>query len=73
MARNTIADVRERVERLNAAWDEPEELSFNAWGTGQNKYQLMDRATGETYGPIALGASEFLKVISAFEAGRRVR
>lgn len=72
MARNTIADVRERVERLNKGWTEPAELSFNCWGVGDNKYQLMDMDTGETYGPIAIGASEFLNVIQAFEAGRRL-
>lgn len=72
MARTTIADVRQRVERLNRGWTEPAELSFNAWGVGRNKYQLIDKETGETYGPIAIGASEFMKVISAFESGRRV-
>jgi hypothetical protein len=72
MGRNTITDVRERVERLNSGWTEPAELSFNAWGVGQNKYQLIDQETGETFGPVCIGATEFLKVIQAFEDGRRI-
>lgn len=71
MARNTITDVRERVSLINEGTDV--ELSFNAWGTGRNKYQLVNDETGETYGPICIGASEFLKVLSAFNAGRKVR
>jgi len=72
MARNTIADVREKVEYLNNRSENPETLSFNCWGTGQNKYQLTNDETGKTYGPVCVGASEFLKVLRGFDAGRRV-
>lgn len=70
MARNTIVDVREIVEHLNA--DVAVTLSFNAWGTGQNKYQLINDETGETYGPVCVGASEFIKLLRGFEARGRV-
>lgn len=72
MARNTITDVREKVEYLNKGWTEPGDLSFNAWGSGQNKYQLINEESGETYGPVCVGASQFLKVLRGFDAGRRV-
>lgn len=74
MARNTIVDVRKKVNQLNgmSCWTDSVELSFNAWGAGQNKYQLIDKDTGRTYGPVCIGASEFLKALKAFEDGRRL-
>ncbi len=70
MARNTIADVREIVNHLDG--DVPVSLSFNAWGTGQNRYQLINDETGETYGPVCVGATEFIKLLRGFEARGRI-
>lgn len=70
MARNTIVDVREKVAKLNESV--AVELSFDCWGTGQNRYHLTNAETGETYGPICIGASEFLTFLQGFAARGRV-
>lgn len=72
MSRNTVSDVREIVDHLNTGWSEPKELTFSCWGVGTNRYQLMDAETGETYGPVCNGATEFIKLLRGFEQGRRI-
>jgi hypothetical protein len=70
MARNTIADVREIVESIDN--DIQINLTFNCWGVGENKYELMNEETGETYGPVCVGTTEFIKLLRGFEARGRV-
>lgn len=72
MGRNTITDVRAQIEQMNQGWTDPEELSFECWGTEQNRYQLTNAETGETYGRVCIGATEFLKLLSGFKAGRKL-
>ena len=69
MARNTIVDVREKIEFINQTT--LVELEFMNWGSG--KYQLMNAETGENYGPVCNGATEFLKFLKGFDEGRRVK
>jgi hypothetical protein len=69
MARNTISDIREIVEYINDNTDLP--LSFNCWGVGTNKYQLINDETGETYTPVCEGSTEFIKAIRSFRKGNR--
>jgi len=71
MARTTITDVRERVERLNDKVEQ-HELEFSCWGVGESKYQLIDKKTGKTFGPVCVGASEFIVFLKGFKAGRRL-
>lgn len=71
MGRTTKTDVREKVAQLNKGWTEPAELSFNCWGVGSNKYQLID-ADGKTYGPVFEGAGNFVRALEMFEEGRRL-
>lgn len=68
MARNTITDVRAKVETINQLYDD--DLTFNCWGVGTNKYQLINEE-GKTFGPVCAGASEFLTFLKGFNAGLR--
>ena len=69
MARNTIVDVREKVEFINQTT--LVELEFMNWGSG--KYQLMNAETGENYGPVCNGATEFLTFLEGFYVRGRVK
>lgn len=70
MARNTIKTVRQRVEHLKApAPNDDVEFGFTCHGVGENQYRLVNEETGDTFGPVCYGATEFLKFLDGFEAG----
>lgn len=69
MARNTIEDVREKIERINDLDDS--DLSFECWGVGTNNYRLVRRNTGETIGRTHEGATNFLTFLNGYKARLR--
>lgn len=67
MARTTITDVREELERLNKSAER--ELALNSWGQG--KYQIVEiDSPGEAnVSPVMIGASAAMTFLRGYAAG----